>query len=151
MAEDVVQDVYVKVLGGKAQYDGRADFKTWLFAVIRLTAADERRRCIFRRLALRLYKPPAAIAEPLDLTAYRSELQLIFRRSLADLPRRQREILQLVFYHDMSLSEAADVMGISLGSARTHYDRRQKAIRQRVKETGDATRTRPAPIPGYVL
>ena len=43
-AEAVLQTVYLKVLMGKARYDGKASFKTWLFAVIRRTAADERRR-----------------------------------------------------------------------------------------------------------
>src|SRR5512145_386924 len=51
-AEAVLQTVYLKALMGKARYDGKASFKTWLFAVIRRTAADERRRQILRRLSL---------------------------------------------------------------------------------------------------
>src|SRR5262249_60643821 len=51
-AEAVLQTVYLKVLMGKARYDGKASFKTWLFAVIRRTAADERRRPMLRRLLL---------------------------------------------------------------------------------------------------
>jgi hypothetical protein len=43
-AEDILQTVYQKILEGRARYDGRAAFKTWLFAVIRNTAASERRR-----------------------------------------------------------------------------------------------------------
>src|SRR5436853_350037 len=43
-AEDVLQRVYVKVLEGKARYAGEGAFKTWLFAVIRMTARDEYRK-----------------------------------------------------------------------------------------------------------
>src|ERR1700732_2864986 len=43
-AENVLQLVYVKVLSGKAVFDGRSSFKTWLFAVIRKTAAHEQDR-----------------------------------------------------------------------------------------------------------
>ena len=38
-AETVLQTVYLKALMGKARYDGRASFKTWLFSVIRRMAA----------------------------------------------------------------------------------------------------------------
>ena len=43
-AEDVLQTTYVKVISGRAQYDGRSMFKTWLFGVIRLTAREHARR-----------------------------------------------------------------------------------------------------------
>src|SRR5262245_31866837 len=42
-ASDVLQDVYFKVLSGRARWDGRAALKTWLFGVIRLTALEQRR------------------------------------------------------------------------------------------------------------
>ena len=155
-AEDVMQEVYVKVLGGKAKYDGRSDFKTWLFAVIRLTAAEERRRTLFRRLRLWTYQPRITAEEPAEALLSRSELQHAFRQALAALPRRQQQILQLVFYHDLSLSQAAGVMGVSLGSARTHYDRGKKAISERLEEHDDArrpepTRPRSGAVPGMVL
>src|SRR5713226_2372004 len=58
-AENVLQLVYVKVLSGKALFDGKSSFKTWLFAVIRKTAAYEHRMELLRRL--RLSQLPKAI------------------------------------------------------------------------------------------
>src|SRR5262245_5940988 len=135
-AETVLQTVYLKVLMGKARYDGRSSFKTWLFAVIRRTAADERRRQMLRNILLNRHQAspaPAAVERP-DEAAYRAEIQRLLRDLLTRLPRRQREVLQLVFYHDMSLAEAAQVMGISLGSTRTHYERGKKHLRRKMKE-----------------
>ena len=138
-AESVLSSVYLKVLEGKARYDGRSSFRTWLFAVIRKTAADERRRNILQWLRLnRLDRSEAAerSAESFDEAIYRSEIRLAFRRALAQAPKRQREVLQLVFYHDLSLAEAADVMGVSLGSARTHYERGKKRLRKFMEANG---------------
>ncbi len=130
-AESVLQAVYLKVLEGKARFDGKAAFKTWLFAVIRRTAADERRRYWLRGFWLGQYFERSETSAPQtpDDAVYRSEVQRLFRRALAELPARQREVLQLVFYHDLSLAEAAEVMSISLGSARTHYDRGKQRLR----------------------
>lgn len=134
-AEAVLQTVYLKALTGKARYDSKASFKTWLFAVIRRTAADERRRQTLRHLWLNRHQasPAQPAIERPDEVLYRAELARLVREALAQLPRRQREVLQLVFYHEMSLSEAAQVMGVSLGSARTHYERGKKKLRKRME------------------
>ncbi|HEV2356573.1 MAG TPA: RNA polymerase sigma factor [bacterium] len=136
-AEDVLQTVYLKVLDGKARYDGRATFKTWLFSVIRNTAVEERRRTILRRLLwIKCRKNTDHVVEgDLDEAAHQSQIRALLRSTLAALPKRQREVLQLVFYHGFSLQEAADVMGISIGSARTHYDRGKKRLRQWLEES----------------
>src|SRR5215510_10410641 len=133
-AEEVLQTVYLKILEGKARFRGESSLKTWLFAVIRKTAATEYRRSLLRRLRLApdsehteervsLYETPTANFE-------RSEMQGRFQTALKTLPARQQEALHLVFYQDLSLREAADVMGISIGSARQHYERGKKRLRE---------------------
>src|SRR5262245_44353366 len=131
-AENVLQAVYLKALEGKARFDGQSSFKTWLFAVIRRTAIDERRLRLrpFRLDGYEERVKRTACEEELDEAIYRSEIRALFRRALVELPRRQREVLQLIFYHDLSLAEAAEVMGVSLGSARTHYERGKQRLRR---------------------
>ncbi|MCI0487972.1 MAG: RNA polymerase sigma factor [Blastocatellia bacterium] len=137
-AEVVLQTVYLKVLEGKARFDGKSSFKTWLFSVIRRTAADRRRRKILSRLRLVGYDRKTeeiAGGERPDEAVYRSQLQEMFGRALADLPARQREVLQLVFYHDFTIAEAARVMCVSLGAARTHYERGKAKLRRWMEES----------------
>src|SRR6185503_2263199 len=104
-AEEVLQIAYLKVLEGKARFTGSASFKTWLFAVIRKTALDQRRKHFLRSvLILRAeeHRTAGSRVERPDESAYRAEMQAVFRSALARLPNRQREALQLVFYHDLS-------------------------------------------------
>jgi RNA polymerase sigma-70 factor (ECF subfamily) len=143
-AEEVLQCVYLKVLEGKATYNGGSAFETWLFAVIRRTAAEERRKNVLRRWRLLPYRPRTAVQEQPDQAMQRSQLQEFFQRELKELPRRQQQVLQLVFYHDMSLAQAAQVLAISIGSVRTHYQRGKETLRRQLQEKlTDETRSRP--------
>ena len=124
-AEEVLQTVYLSVLDGRARYDARSSFRTWLFGVIRRTAASERRKAWLRGLLLKREAgnlEPQAPVQPdigLELESRRDGL----RHALAHLAARQREVLELVFYHDLTVEDAAAVMSVSVGSARTHYAR----------------------------
>ena len=133
-AEEVLQNVYLKILEGKARFGGESSLKTWLFAVIRKTAATEYRRRLLRSLRLTLDSEEkvelVALNESQTSRFERSEIQQHFQQAMKSLPRRQREALHLVFYEDLSLREAADVMGVSIGSARQHYERGKKRLRE---------------------
>jgi len=140
-AEEVLQTVYLKILEGKACFRGEASLKTWLFAVIRKTAIGEYRKNLLRKLRWSDSSEQAALVSPLEqpgVAFEKSETQALFQNALKSLPRRQREALHLVFYQDLSLSEAADVMGISIGSARQHYDRGKKRLRESLGQTESA-------------
>jgi len=132
-AEEVLQTVYLKIFEGKAVFRGESSLKTWLFAVIRKTAVTEYRRNLLRRLRLTTdtteVENRGAFETP-TTSFERSEVQAHFQSALKALPKRQREALHLVFYEDLSLREAADVMGVSIGSARQHYERGKKKMRE---------------------
>ena len=138
-AEEVLQTVYLKILEGKACFRGDANLKTWLFAVIRKTAIDEHRRNLLRKLRWSDgAEQTASTVSPLEqpgVAFEKSEAQAVFQNALKSLPRRQREALHLVFYQDLSLSEAAEVMGISIGSVRQHYDRGKTRLREYLGQT----------------
>ena len=51
------------------------------------------------------------------------------RRCLQQLPARQAEVLHLVFYQDLTINEAAQIMGVGIGSARQHYERGKARLR----------------------
>jgi len=132
-AEEVLQATYLKVLDGRARFDGRSSFRTWLFAVIRRTAAERRRAGWVRRLAggrwLDGQPAPAPVPTP-ESAARDCELARALRRGLRALPGRQREVLHLVFYQELTIEAAARVLGISVGSARTHYQRGKAGLRR---------------------
>lgn len=132
-AEETLQVAYLKVLDGRARFEGRASFRTWLFGVIRRTAQERQRWKIARVVLLDRWwateSPPASHEhDPLARLIQDDEARTLVG-ALARLPGRQRDVLHLVFYQSLSIAEAADVLGLRLGTARTHYERGKARLR----------------------
>lgn len=125
MAKDVIQMVFLKILEGKAKLKEERNTKTWLFSIIRFTAVDELRK--------------AGKWESLE-----NENELIWEEAEADalnyealirrLPKMQQEVLLMVFYHDMTLEQSAEVLQLHIGTVRTHYDRGKKRLKELIEK-----------------
>jgi RNA polymerase sigma factor (sigma-70 family) len=126
-AEEVLQTSYLKLLDGRARFRGTSTFKTFLYSVIRRTAAERRRRERVRRALLLQWSPvsPPTVEQGPPPAVEVSRL----RAALGALSSRQRETLELVFAHDLTLADAAAALGISLGSASVHYARGKERLR----------------------
>jgi RNA polymerase sigma-70 factor (ECF subfamily) len=134
-----LQDVYTRVLAGQARFAGRSAFKTWLFGVIRTTAREQSRtRWLHAALNERWQRrePDAGYAPDPETESRDEQRNATLRAALATLPRRQQEVLHLVYYQDLSVEDSAELLGISLGSARTHFDRGKRRLRERL-QAGD--------------
>jgi RNA polymerase sigma factor (sigma-70 family) len=121
LAKDVLQLVYLKILEGKAEYKEKSQIKTWLFSVIRFTAYEEGRKEV-QNISL----------ESLSDLAYEEDVPEIdyHETMIKSLPERQREVLLLVFYHNLTLEKAAEIMEISIGTVRKHYDRGKRNLKE---------------------
>jgi RNA polymerase sigma-70 factor (ECF subfamily) len=136
LAEEALHVAYVKVLDGSARFDGRSSFKTFLFGVIRTTAMEQRRanwlsaERLTRWFRARPRQTPTASPEALSIG---SERVNALKEALARLSSRQQQLLHLVFYQDMTIEQAAGVLGITTGSARQHYERGKARLRELLK------------------
>lgn len=134
-AEDVLQNAYLKLAQERAKHDGASSFKTWWFGVIRFTALEEFRRLRYREslvgklLSLFIEDHHPAPSRQVEAEERNAEL----RRCLRQLPARQAEVLHLVFYQDLTINEAAQVMRVGVGSARQHYERGKARLRTLLK------------------
>jgi RNA polymerase sigma-70 factor (ECF subfamily) len=129
LAEDLLSDVFLDVWRKAASFEARSSVSTWLMAIARYKALSARRR----RTDMPLDDEAAsAIADPADdpeaalLKKNRGEL---LRRSLAGLSPEHSEVVDLVYYHDKSVKEVAEIVGIAEATVKTRmfYARKKLA------------------------
>jgi RNA polymerase sigma-70 factor, ECF subfamily len=138
-AEEVTQEVFVKVISRAHQYDGRAEVSSWLFAIAANACRDRRRRD--RRatvVPLEAVAEPVAKAEGIETVLGDRERREAVRRALSALSEEQREALVLARYHGLPYSEIARVLGISVGAVKTRIFRAVEALKVRFSE-GEAS------------
>ena len=108
--------------------------------MVKHTAAEKRRYRAVRGLALRRWfhdRPETSPVPTPETLSSKAETQRCRRRLLALLSRRQRELLHLVFYQELTVEEAGCVLHISVGTARTHYERGKARLRELLSRAGE--------------
>ena len=122
-SEDLVQEVFMRVLKYRAGYMGDSRFNVWLFQIARNTHIDHLRK---QKTALPLDEQFAETpsAEPRPDTVYEAgqEAELV-RRALDRLPAPKRELLVLFRFQNLKLREIAELMGVQVGTVKAQVHR----------------------------
>jgi len=151
LAEDVLQDTWLRVVERLDRYDQAKPFVVWLFAIARHRAIDALRQRA--RLTQKLGRPAepheneqgehldpleqAASAEPSPLERLAAaELEQRVEQAFALLPLHYREALTLRFHEDLAMNEIARVLGLPLSTVKTRVQRGLLLLRQRAEALG---------------
>ena len=127
-SEDLVQDVFIRILKYRAGYLGESRFNVWLFQIARNAHIDHLRK---QKPALSLdeqfAEPPSR--EPQPDAAYETDREAeLVRRALDRLPVQKREILILFRFENLKLREIAELMGVQVGTVKAQVHRALKDL-----------------------
>ncbi|MEM7374332.1 MAG: sigma-70 family RNA polymerase sigma factor [Bacteroidota bacterium] len=128
-ARDLLHTVYLKILEGKASFKQKSSFKTWIFSMIRNRAIDRYRKNQRRIKRIRSFSSQAFEPGP-ELHMIRNESHSLLRRALNILTDKQHQVVHLVYFDEISVAEAAEIMNISVSTARTHLERAKKKLKK---------------------
>jgi RNA polymerase sigma factor (sigma-70 family) len=130
LAEEVVQDVMLAAWQGASGFRGESKVLTWLLTIARNRVINAQRR---RDLPLVPYNDaldsPTDDTGPLEKVVKQAEQRAV-RELLDKLPAHQREVLILVFYHQLSEVEVAEVLDIAVGTVKSRLFRGKEALRR---------------------
>ena len=134
VAEDLAQDVLLTLHRVRHTYDPARPFLPWLVAIAHRRAIDLQRRD--GRVRARELSVPELLESFADVPANdevdAEEQRMILRDAVAGLPPKQREALELVKLHELSVADAADRSGQSQGSIKVNVHRAIKSLRGRM-------------------
>ncbi|MCB1504907.1 MAG: sigma-70 family RNA polymerase sigma factor [Hyphomicrobiaceae bacterium] len=127
MAEELANEVFMEVWRNAGRYEGRSQVGTWLLSIARNRAISRLRK----RRELGWDEDAAAeIADEDDdpeVTTQKRDKAAALRRCLEGLTVEHREIIDLVYYQERSVSEVAEIVGIPENTVKTRlYYARKK-------------------------
>lgn len=133
-AEDMVQQAFVTIWKQRKSYQCRGTPQAFLYRIVRNEALQEgRRREVRDRKAPEVAGRRVRAPTPLEVTTAH-ELNEAIQKALVDLPARRREAFVLSRYHNLSLSEVADIMGVSPQTAANHVSLAMAELRRALSD-----------------
>ncbi len=137
-AEELVQDVFLRVWARRAELAVRDTLKTYLYRAVRNAALNRRREVRSAERGLEALRWQAAVegesgASGAERTVQQAELVAAVRRAIAELPERCRLTFTLVRDRGLSYAEAAAVMGVSVKTVDAQLAKAVRALRESLR------------------
>jgi RNA polymerase sigma-70 factor, ECF subfamily len=129
LAEDLLSDVFLDVWRQAATFEARSSVSTWLLAIARFKALSARRRRTDAELDDKVAGTVADPADNPEVVLQKKHRAVQLRQSLASLSPEHGEVIDLVYYHDKSVREVAEIVGVAEATVKTRmfYARRKLA------------------------
>jgi RNA polymerase sigma-70 factor (ECF subfamily) len=133
-ANDLTQQVFLKLLRGIAQFRGDAGFSTWLYRLVVNACMDGARRARPRDLPTNTAEVdalPGAVSQEHDFA--REQTARSVRVALSALPAKFRMPILLRYFEDLSYEEMAAVMNCSMGTVASRLNRGHKLLARKLE------------------
>ena len=126
LSEDLVQDVFFRILKYRQTYHPGTPFRTWTYQIARNTRIDH-----FRKqkpeVEWEVEMSPATV--PADSAQQKQEAELL-HRALMQLPEEKREVLLLSRFQELKYEEIAQLMGCEVNTVKVRVHRALQELRQ---------------------
>jgi RNA polymerase sigma-70 factor (ECF subfamily) len=137
-AEDVAQEVFIRIYTNLDKFQGRSSIYTWIYHIT-VNLCRDQLRARTRRRDVELVKPPEHTFAGVEDRVLENLQQQELWRAILNLPVIYREVIWLHYYEQLSLKDIAKILGISLPSVKIRLYRARQRLQQVFKVgEGDA-------------
>jgi len=145
VAEELAQEVFLRVYRSRATYRAEARFSTWLYRIATNLGVNHARDTKHERAASNIYldqpdaetgtTPDVADSTPLvEMTMLRNERMQAIRDQVMALPERQRNAVLMHKYQDMDYKQIGEVLKLSESATKSLLFRAYQTLRERLKD-----------------
>jgi RNA polymerase sigma-70 factor, ECF subfamily len=134
LAEDLLSEVFLDVWRQAGRFEGRSSVATWLISIARFKALSARRRRTEAELDEKIETTVADTANDPEAALQEKHRGELLRQALTQLSPEHREVIDLVYYHEKSIDECAQVLGIPAATVKTRMFYARKKLAELVKD-----------------
>jgi len=135
-AEDLISEVFLDVWRQAGRFEGRAAVSTWLLAIARFKALSAMRRRTDVELDDETAEAIEDTADNPEVAIEKKDKAAVLRKCLDVLSPDHREIIDLVYYHEKSVEEVAEIVGIPENTVKTRLFYARKKLADLLKAAG---------------
>jgi len=135
-AEDLISEVFLDVWRQAGRFEGRSAVPTWLLAIARFKALTALRRKPDEELDEEKAEAIEDQSDDPEVVLAKKDKSAAIRKCLSGLSAEHREIIDLVYYHEKSVAEAAEIVGIPENTVKTRMFYARKRLAELLKAAG---------------
>ncbi len=136
IAEDLASQVFLDVWRTAGQFEGRSQVSTWLLSIARFKALSALRQRRFEDIDQDEVTEIADQSDDPEAMLDRNKTGALLRACIARLSPAHREIIDLVYYHEKSVEEAGEIIGIPQATVKTRMFYARKQLADMLKGAG---------------
>ena len=137
-AEDLISEVFLDVWRQAGRFEGRSAVSTWLLSIARFKALSALRRRTEAELDEQAAERVVDSADDPEAALQKKDRNAVLRRCISQLGADHREVVDLVYYHEKSVEEVAEIIGIPEGTVKTRMFYARKKLAELLKANGVA-------------
>jgi RNA polymerase sigma factor (sigma-70 family) len=130
LSEDLVQEVFLRILKYRQSYQPGTPFRAWIYQIARNARVDHYRKTP-KHITFEPEMAPAVM--PRDSAQQSEEVELL-HRALLQMPEEKKEILILSRFQELRYDEIARLLGCELGTVKTRIHRAIQELRQTFRQ-----------------
>lgn len=136
VAEDLISDVFLDVWRQADKFEGRSAVSTWMLAIARFKALSALRKKPDEELDEETAETIEDTSDNPEVTLEKKDKSVVLRQCLEKLSPEHKEIIDLVYYHEKSVEEVAEIVGIPENTVKTRMFYARKKLAELLQAAG---------------